>query len=124
MKTDESRRYLLKAATALGLSMGLGVTEITQAASAVFLKIEGVDGESTDDKHKNWIEVTASVQGNKLILRNRQGQTRAAKQGRYRLSDGRIILVKNGKVVKQIKTRPKDKALKKLKKHFKMPSLK
>ncbi len=24
-----------------------------------FLKIDGVDGESTDDKHKNWIEITA-----------------------------------------------------------------
>ncbi|MEW6289765.1 MAG: type VI secretion system tube protein Hcp, partial [Thermodesulfobacteriota bacterium] len=22
-----------------------------------FLKIEGIDGESTDDKHKGWIEV-------------------------------------------------------------------
>ena len=32
-------------------------------ATDAFLKIEGIEGESTDDKHKNWIEVLSYSHG-------------------------------------------------------------
>ncbi len=101
MKTSESKRKLLKATTALGLSLGLGITEVALSASPVFMKIEDVEGESSDAKHKEWVEIYASVQGNKLILKTRNGKKITAKQGRYRLSNGQIIFVKNGKIIKK-----------------------
>ncbi len=101
METDKNRRAFLKAATALGLSIGIGSSQITQAAMDAFMKIEGVDGESQDDRHKDWI--SAQIKGTRLILRNAKGQTKVAKQGKFKLKDGRIIVVKNGRIVQQTK---------------------
>jgi len=103
MKIDKNRRTLLKAATALGLSLGLCTSQITQAAVDAFIKIDGVDGESSDDHHHDWI--SAQIKGTKLILRNAKGQTKVAKQGKYKLKDGRIIVVKNGRIIQQTKGR-------------------
>jgi len=78
-------------------------------AADMFLKIVGVDGEATDDAHDQWIELTsyqgrkasgmkARIKGKVLLLKDRKGRYGPAKAGEYKLKDGRIISVMNGKI--------------------------
>ncbi|MBS3925092.1 MAG: type VI secretion system tube protein Hcp [Nitrosarchaeum sp.] len=52
---------MIKNILLLGITAVFAIGLLTQSASAAsvdyFLKIDGVPGESTDDKHKGWIEI-------------------------------------------------------------------
>lgn len=111
MTIDKDRRRLLQAATALGLSVGISASSITHAAFDSFLKIGDIKGESKGSTAKgdeNWKPVEAKVKGNKLILRDKQGKTKPARNGTYHLSDGSVVVVKNGKVIRHKKAGSKD----------------
>ena len=55
MRIRKMRIALIASALVLGLLGSVGAS----AAVDTFLKIDGIDGESTDDKHKGEIEVFA-----------------------------------------------------------------
>jgi hypothetical protein len=74
------------------------------------MKFDGVDGESKGDaKHDKWIDVLstdwgtqaqkAQIKGKQLIIQTRSG-ARKAENGQYTLRDGRMVSVKNGRIVK------------------------
>jgi type VI secretion system secreted protein Hcp len=48
----------------------------------VFLKIEGIDGESTDSKHQNWIEILAYSHGTTQFAAGSRSSGGAASGGR------------------------------------------
>lgn len=52
-----------------------------------FLEIQGIPGESTDDKHKDWIEVLSYEIGASMPTSGARSQTGSASSGRVNLTD-------------------------------------
>jgi type VI secretion system secreted protein Hcp len=57
----------------------------------VFLQIEGIPGESTDEKHKNWIEVTSYSHGISQMATGARSTGGAATAGRCDHQDLSIV---------------------------------
>jgi len=73
--------------------------------AASYIKLDGIDGESKDSNHEKWIDVlSVSSNSGKLVVIKRNGKKKWLKKtGTYRFDDGRIYIVKKGKIVKQKK---------------------
>jgi type VI secretion system secreted protein Hcp len=56
-----------------------------------FLKIDGIDGESTDDKHKNWIEVLSYSHGVSQLSTGSRSSGGGASSGRCDHADFSIV---------------------------------
>ncbi len=78
---------------------------MTNCNAASYLKLDGIDGESKDSDHEKWIDVlSVSSNSEKLVIIKRNGKKQwIKKSGTYRFDDGRIFIVKKGKIVKQKK---------------------
>jgi len=98
MTKEKNRNNLLNAATALGLSIGICTSNITSAAAFDnFLKIDSVQGASTNVSRAKWIE--GKIVNGKLILKDILGKTKQANQGTYHLHDGSVVVVSSGNVI-------------------------
>jgi type VI secretion system secreted protein Hcp len=53
----------------------------------MFIKFDGIDGESTDDKHAKWIEVLSFTHGMSQIIGGSRSSTGAATGGRVDIQD-------------------------------------
>ena len=71
--------------------------------AAAYLKVEGIDGEATDDAHDAWINVlSVEVSQGRLIVTLSDGKKKWLKEtGTYRFDDGRVYIVSDGKVIKR-----------------------
>ena len=101
MDISNDRRKLLKAASVLGLSLGMTAGNFGNANAAGYLKLGDIDGERVIDSRlagKKWTQVR--IERNQLILATDKGEEAIAKQGIFRLRNGKTINVKNGKIVK------------------------
>ncbi len=115
----DSKRNLLKAAVAIGVSIGMSANNAAHAASNAFLKIGGVEGEANDDAHQPEIDVLsyqgnaskpsarykARIKGNSMSLRKPNGRWHRVVEGRFRLSDGTMVVVRNKRIVKRIRAK-------------------
>jgi len=102
MTVDKNRRSLLRGATALGLSLGISPLLVTKASASAFIKFDGIDGEAHGDK-KTW--VSASIEGKRLMLKDKRGKVTQAIKGTYKLENGAVITVENGIIVKHLNDR-------------------
>lgn len=73
------------------------------AYAAAYVKYDGIDGEAKDTSHDKWIDVLSiDYSAGKLFVTKRNGEKVWLKQtGSYKTNDGRVFIVKNGKVIKQ-----------------------
>lgn len=58
-----------------------------------FLKIDGIEGESTDDKHQNWIEISAFSHG--MTQRVADTASSAGARASERASHGQFVVIKD-----------------------------
>ncbi len=84
---------------------------MTNCNAASYLKLDGIDGESKDSDHEKWIDVlSVSSNSEKLVIIKRNGKKQWLKKaGTYRFDDGRIFIVKKGKIIKQKKGKKRQK---------------
>ena len=101
MSQIKNRRMLLN--IALILSMVIVGSSISVANAAPFAKIQDIKGDTkshnTSDPHKEWIPILAVVKGKRLVLKDRKGRTKTAKNGTYRLRGGAVVKVRNGLII-------------------------
>ena len=85
--------------------------------AASYMKFDGIDGESKDSNHEKWIDVLSiKSSSGKLVVIKRNGKKQWLKKtGTYRFDDGRIFIVKKGKIVKQKRGKKRQDAKLKLK---------
>lgn len=90
--------------TLIGAALLLGAA--AQVPAAGYIKFDGIEGESTDDGHKDWINILSIDMGTAKPGRTLTGVAKSGKRvrltrdGRYRLENGDRIIVINGKVNK------------------------
>ena len=75
-------------------------------------KYDGVDGESKDEDHKEWIDLgqwSPLDQGGMLYLIQKKGGAKklVSKDGTYRFADGRVFEVKNGMIIRRMLNKPR-----------------
>lgn len=59
----------------------------------MFMKVDGIPGESTDDKHKEWIEIDSCQQGVSQAVSSSRSTSGAASAGRAAHSD--VVVTKS-----------------------------
>ncbi len=80
----------IAAGAALTSVLFFGANPPTLAAADMFLKIEGIEGESTDSAHQGWIEVESLNWGGPNLSRLSRMQTLEPRMG----SSGSLVLTK------------------------------
>lgn len=81
---------------------------MVNAYAAAYVKYEGIEGESTDEKHDEWIDVlSVEVSQGKLIVTLNNGKKKWLKEtGTYRFDDGRVFFISDGQVIKRGRSVP------------------
>jgi len=68
-------RFMRACGAAALLVLGLSAAGLAQAANSYYLQIDGINGDSTDRNHKNWIDVDSFSWGLTMITSGSGGQS-------------------------------------------------